>query len=131
MKRTVLMVGVGLAAALLVVPGAQAQRRGDDWYRDVRPYLGGSGAEAARRVRLWEEFVRLRGEVKRVDRRGDISLKDADHLYNRLDHVADFLRNDKHLTEKEYNRRRGDLDGVARDLERAGRNHTPPRDTRR
>jgi len=127
MKRTILVVGVGLVAALLVSPGAQAQRRADDWYRDVRPYLGGSGEEAARRVRLWEEFVRLRGDVKRVDRRGDISLKDADHFYDRLDHVADFLRNDKNLSEKEYNRRRGDLDSVARDLERVERSHTPVR----
>jgi hypothetical protein len=131
MRGTVWVVGVGLAAALLISSGAQAQRRGDDWYRDVRPYLGGSGEEAARRVRLWEEFTRLRAEVKRVDRRGDISLKDADHYYDRLDHVADFLRHDKNLTEKEYNRRRADLDSVARDLDRAERNHAPVRDPRR
>src|SRR5262245_47310665 len=101
MKGTALV--VGLAAALLIPSGAQAQRRSDDWYRDIRPYLGGSGVEAARRVRLWEECTRLREQVKRQDRRGDISLKDADRFYDRLDHVAEFLRNDKNLTEKEYN----------------------------
>jgi hypothetical protein len=129
MKSIALVVGV--AAALLISSGAQAQRRGEDWYRDVRPYLGGSGEEAARRVRLWEEFARLRSEVQRSDRRGDISLKDADRFYDRLDHVADFLRHDKNLSEKEYNRRRGELDHIASDMDRASRNRSTSRDTRR
>jgi hypothetical protein len=116
MRGGVLLTGLALAA-VLAAPVAQAQR-GSDWYRDVRPYLGAAGEEAARRVRLWEEFARLRAGVQRADRRGEINLRDADRFYDRLDRVAHFLRNDRKLTESEYNRRRGDLDRVARDLDR-------------
>jgi hypothetical protein len=130
MKLSLLAVGAGLTWALLAPPGALAQR-GGDWYRDVRPYLGGAGEEAARRVRLWEEFARLRANVARADRRGEIRLKDADRFYDRLDRVAHFLRHDKKLTESEYNRRRGDLDGIARDMDRINRDQVSSRDARR
>jgi hypothetical protein len=85
----------------------------------VRPYLGGAGEEVARRVRLWEEFARLRSTVQRADRRGEITLRESDRFYNRLDRVAHFLRHDKKLTDSEYNRRRNDLDNIARDIDRA------------
>ena len=110
-------VGIGLMLATLRPMGAFAQR-GDDWYRDIRPYLDTRSDEGARRARLWERFVRLRSDVRTADRRGDISLKDADNYYNRLDKVARFLRDDRHLSQHEYDRRRRDLDSVDRDLQR-------------
>src|SRR5207249_4044022 len=100
MRRGMLVVGIGLIAALLAPSASQAQRR-DDWYRDVRPYLGRGSEEVARRARLTEETVRLRSAVRDADRRGDISGREADRLYDKLDHVARFLRDDKHLTESE------------------------------
>jgi hypothetical protein len=120
---------MGLALTLLAPSGALAQRDRDyDWYRDVAPWLGRSGEEGARKAQLLERYARLRGEVRRADRDGAISPREADRLNDRLARVARFLRNDRHLTRKEYDRRRDDLDGVARDLERAGGYRTGRRD---
>jgi hypothetical protein len=114
--KVVALLGLGLA---LLAPTAALAQRGDDWYRDIGPWLGRAGEEGTRKARLIEEYSRLRGEVRREDRRGAISPREADRLYGRLDKVARFLRNDRHLTNSEYNRRRDDLDSIARDLERA------------
>jgi hypothetical protein len=130
MRKTLLAVGLGLTTALLVPAGALGQRS-SDWYRDVRPYLDGRGQEVAQRVRLWEEFARLRESVRRADRSGDISLRDADRFYDRLDRVAHFLRNDKNLSDSEYKRRRGDLDNIAGDFDRMTRDRYARRDPRR
>jgi hypothetical protein len=129
MRKGILLVGLGLIAPLLAPSGAQAQRR-DDWYRDVRPYLSGRGEEAARKARLVEETINLRSDVRSADRRGDISSRAADRLYDKLDHVAKFLRDDRHLSSSEYDRRRHDLDSVARDLDHATRNRVSRRDDR-
>src|SRR5438093_71315 len=129
MRRAILGLCIGLTLALLAPAGVFAER-GDDWYRDVRPYLDRSTDEGARRARLWERFVRLRSDVRTADRRGDISLKDADNYYNRLDKVARFLRDDRHLSQREYDRRRRDLDNVERDLQRS-LDHRYARDGRR
>jgi hypothetical protein len=85
----------------------------------VRPYLDRNTDEGARRARLWERFTRLRADVRTADRRGEISPRDADHYYDRLDKVARFLRDDRHLSQHEYDRRRHDLDNVDRDLHRS------------
>jgi polyribonucleotide nucleotidyltransferase len=129
MRKGLLVVGVGLIASLLAPTGAQAQRRGD-WYRDVRPYLGGRGEEAARKARLVEDTINLRSDVRSADRRGDISPRQADRFYDRLDKVAKFLRDDRHLSNSEFNRRRDDLDHIARDLDHATRNRVSRRDDR-
>ena len=93
MRKVILGLCAGLALALLAPAGVFAQRD-DDWYRDVRPFLDKNTGEGARRARLWERFIRLRSDVRTADRRGDISLKDADNFYNRLDKVGHFLRDD-------------------------------------
>src|SRR5437660_9091889 len=97
MNKGTLVVCAGLAAALLSPSGALAQR-GEDWYRDVRPYLDSRSDEAARRGRLWERFTRLRADVRTADRQREISSREADKLYDRLDKVARFLRDDRHLS---------------------------------
>jgi hypothetical protein len=129
MRKGLLVVGIGLIASLLAPTGAQAQRR-DDWYRDVRPYLSGRGEEAARKARLVEDTVNLRADVRRADRRGDISPREADRLYDRLDKVAKFLRDDRHLSNSEFNRRRSDLDHIAEDLDHDTRSRISRRDDR-
>src|SRR5438445_13615474 len=129
MNRAILGLCVGWMLALLAPVGAMAQR-GDDWYRDVRPYLDRNTEDGARRARLWERFVRLRSDVRTADRRGDISLHDSDNYYNRLDKVGRFLRDDRHLSQHEYDRRRRDLDNVERDLHRS-LDHRYARDGRR
>jgi hypothetical protein len=117
MRKAILGLCAVVALALLPSAAALAQRD-EDWYRDVRPFLDKRTDEGARRARLWERFVQLRSDVRTADRRRDISLKDADDLYNRLDKVGRFLRDDRHLSNHEYNRRRRDLDNVERDLRR-------------
>jgi hypothetical protein len=122
---------MGLALTLLAPSAALAQRDRDyDWYRDVGPWLGRGGEEGARRAELMDRYARLRSEVRRADRQGAISPRESDRLNDRLARVARFLRNDRHLSSSEFNRRRSDLDGVARDLERAGGYRTGGRDRR-
>jgi hypothetical protein len=129
MRRAILALCAGLILAALA-PGVATAQRGEDWYRDVRPFLDRNTEEGARRARLWERFIRLRADVRTADRRGDIPLRDADHYYDRLDKVARFLRDDRHLSQSEYDRRRHDLDGVERDLHRS-LDHRLSRDWRR
>ncbi len=117
MRKAIL--GLCAALALTLLPSAAVfAQRDEDWYRDVRPFLDKRTDEGARRARLWERFVQLRSDVRTADRRRDISLKDADNFYNRLDKVGHFLRDDRHLSNHEYDRRRRDLDNVERDLHR-------------
>src|SRR6266849_5398590 len=103
MRRASLGVCAGLVLAILA-PTAVLAQRNDDWYRDVRPFLDKRTDEGARRARLWERFVQLRSEVRTADHHGDISLKDADSFYNRLDKVGRFVRDDRHLSNHEYDR---------------------------
>src|SRR5438046_8976431 len=101
MRRVAAWLGLGLT--LLAPSGALA--RGDrdiDWYRDVGPWLGRSGEEGARRAELLDRYTRLRGEVRRADRQGAISPREADRLNDRLARVARFLRNDRHLSNSEF-----------------------------
>jgi hypothetical protein len=127
MNKPILGLCAGLALALLT-PASVLADRSDDWYRDVRPFLDKNTDEGARRARLWERFIRLRSDVRTADRRGDISLKDADNFYNRLDKVGRFVRDDRHLSNHEYDRRRHDLDNVDRDLSRALEHRNARRD---
>lgn len=111
----------GLALALMVMaPSGALAQRGEDWYREIEPWLGRGADRDVRKARLMEQYFRLRADVRRADRSGAISPRTADNLLGRLDKVARFLRDDRNLSNKEYNRRRGDLEKVARDLERAG-----------
>jgi hypothetical protein len=131
MRKGFLLVCAGLALGLLAPSGALAQR-GDDWWRDVEPWLDRGARGDAREARLWAEFVRLRSEVRRAERSRALSLRESDRLTGRLDRVGRFLRDDRRLSDKEYNRRRSDLDAVARDLERAtGRRVSPGFTSRR
>lgn len=114
-RRTVALV-IGLGAALLAPAGVRAAR--DDWYRDVRPWLDRRSESEVRRAQLIDRDLRLRDEVRTAERRRDISTHDADRLYDRLDRVARFLRDDQHLSNSEYKRRRNDLDHVEDDLRR-------------
>lgn len=121
MKRALFLVaGVGLAATLLAPATALAQRR-SDWYYDVRPYVGRQSESTVRKARLWEETVRLRSAVRSADRRGNITARETDRFYDRIDRVARFLRDDRNLTNSEFDRRRDDLNGIARDLHRERR----------
>jgi hypothetical protein len=121
MRRGVLIAAAaGLLATMLAPTSAMAQRRGD-WYRDVRPYLNGRGASTAGEARLWEEVVDLRSAVRRLDRRGDLTPRQADRFYDRLDRVARFLQNDRTLSDSEFKRRQDDLQDIARDLHRDAR----------
>ena len=118
MQRRGVWASVGLAL-LMLTPGAVLAQRGSDWYRDAAPWLGRRGEEGGRRVSLLDRYSRVRSDVRRAERRNEISGRDADHLYNRLDKVARFLRNDRHLSGSEYDHRVKDLDHIERDLDRA------------
>jgi hypothetical protein len=124
--RIALLATSAVVALAILAPGAaeaqsnraEARRRGD-WYRDVRPYLPRNSEGTVKEARLWDEFVHLRGIVRQADRRRDLSPRQADRFYDRLDRVARFLRDDRRLSNSEYNRRRDDLEDISRDLDRA------------
>jgi hypothetical protein len=131
MRKGILLACAGAILALLVPSGAMAQR-GEAWWRDIEPWLDSRARGDSREARLWADFARLRSEVRRAERRRDLSPREADRLLGRLDRVGRFLRDDRNLSDKEYKRRRKDLDGVARDLERAtGRRVAPGFTSRR
>jgi hypothetical protein len=118
MRKAILALCAVLSLGLLPSAAVLAQQRDEDWYRDVRPFLDKRTDVGARRARLWERFIRLRSDVRTADRRGDLSLKDADDLYNRLDKVGHHVRDDRNFSNHDYDHRRRDLDNVERDLRR-------------
>ncbi|MGV3724866.1 MAG: hypothetical protein ACO1SX_28535, partial [Actinomycetota bacterium] len=75
------------------------------------------------RAILRDRLIDLGDRVRLAERQGDLSRREADRLYRKLDYVRDFLRGDRHLTDSEFDRRSDDLRDVAREL----REHSGPR----
>lgn len=114
--------GVALMAAVVALctlaPVAQAGSPYDryDTYRSTRYYRGRDGSEVRRREVLRGRMMDLADSIRLATRQGDLSRRDSDRLYDRLDNVRDFLRGDRNLTESEFRRRMDDLDDIRRDL---------------
>src|SRR4051794_11433099 len=108
-----LLVVVG---GLAVAPAARADYFGR--YRDRHYYYGHDRPEIRRREILRERLFDLGDRLRLAAREGEISRKHADHLYDKLDRVRDFLIHDRYLDDEEFRRRQDDLDDVAHDLRR-------------
>lgn len=127
-----LAVGIaGLGAGASV---AHAQVYGRWEYRRYH-YIPGYGAEIRRRRYLQDRLFELGDHVHQADRDGAIPRGEANRLFDKLDRVRDFLRNDTYLDPSEFERRQDDLNDVSRRLRealhRSGRHYDYDRDDRR
>ena len=95
------------------VPADAREERGT--LGDVFDYI----RMASPKAELAARTAQLNDDVRRAERRGDLSRSEAGSLYRRLDRVRDFLRDDRDLSRDEFKRRDGELDKIERDLERA------------
>ena len=108
---------VGIGAA---VPAAQAQRYEHyDRYYGQRYYRGRDRDDIRRREILRERLIDLGDRIRMAEREGAISRGRAGDFYRDLDDVRDFLRDDRNLTQSEFERRADDLRDVQNDLRRA------------
>ena len=109
-----------VVALCTLAPVAQADHFDDryDVYRSARYFRGRDGAEIRRRAIVRGRMMDLADRVRLAARQGDLSRRETDRLYDKLDDVRDFLRGDRYLTESEFHRRMNDLDDIAHDLRR-------------
>lgn len=95
-------------------------RNDDPWdYRRYRYFGGRDRDDIRRREALRFRLFSLADRLRLADRQGDIPRGRASDLRRRLDDVRDFLRDDRNLSEREFDRRRDDLDDIAEDLNRS------------
>jgi hypothetical protein len=113
-QALVLALVLGVSGIAAVAPSAYAQRF--DRYSGGRYYRGRDRDEIHRRERLRERLIRVGDRVRLADRENDISNRERDRLYDRLDRVRDFLRGDSYVTNIEFDRRMRDLDEIERDI---------------
>jgi Ni/Co efflux regulator RcnB len=92
-----------------------------DYYRRARYVTGRDRDEIRRREILRSRLFVLADRVRFALRAGDIGPNGAERLWDRLDRVCDFLRNDGYLTQPEFQRRMNDLTDVDQALRRGGR----------
>lgn len=116
MTRRNLVVALGLGVLGLGATALPARADHYDRYYGQRYYRGRNPEEVRRRAILRDRLIDLGDRVRLAERHGDISRRQADRLYDRLDRVRDFLRHDSYLTDSEFDRRADDLRDVARDL---------------
>jgi hypothetical protein len=105
--------GLGLG-----VSAAPARADHDD-YRGYRYFRGRDREEIRQREFLRHKMFDLADCIRLALREGDLSRQRAHRFYERLDDVRDFLRDDRHLSDSEFGRRRDDLRDVGEDLRRA------------
>lgn len=105
---------VGLAVLLAVGGGAicSAPAHADhyDRYYGARYYRGRDSEEIRRRDILRSRMIDLGDRTRLAEREGDLSRRDAERVYEKLDDVRDFLRHDRYLEHDEFRRRMRDLD---------------------
>src|SRR5688572_18942440 len=119
-----LLGGLGLTAGATTVAAQVYDPRyrsgrygGDPWdYRRHNYYRGRDSHEIRLREALRYRLFDLADQVRNAERQGLISRGRAQDLREELDDVRDFLRDDRHLTRSEFERRRDDLDEIADDL---------------
>ena len=116
LRNWILALGLAVFGWAVVAPPAQADPRD---YRDYRYYRGRDRDEIRRREFLRDRLINLGDKVRIALRERAIGYRKADDLFEELDEVRDFLRNDSHLTEREFDRRMEDLDEVQGDLREA------------
>ena len=112
--------GLGLAAGATAASAQRPYGRvygADPWdYRRHNYYRGRDSHEIRLREALRYRLFDLADQVRNAERQGLISRGRSQDLREELDDVRDFLRDDRHLTRSEFERRRDDLDEIADDL---------------
>jgi hypothetical protein len=112
--------GLGIVGVGAVAPAAYAQRYDHyDRYYGQRYYRGRDRDDIYRRGILRDRLIDLGDRIRLAEREGALSRRRANDLYRDLDDVRDFLRDDRNLTQSEFERRSDDLRDVARDLRQA------------
>jgi hypothetical protein len=110
----------GALLGLMCVGGATlatpAQADHNDRYYGQKYYRGRDRDDIRHREILRNKLVDLGDRVRMAERSNRISRERARDLYNDLDRVRDFLREDRHLSDSEFDRRMDDLNDVQRDL---------------
>ena len=117
----------GVILGLMCVGGATlatpAQAEHYDRYYGQRYYRGRDRDDIRRREILRNKLIDLGDRVRLAEREHRISRDRARDLYDDLDDVRDFLREDRHLSDSEFERRMDDLNDVAEDLRDYSRGH--------
>ena len=121
LKNLALALGLATFGWMMVAPPAQAQL--GDRYNGRRYYSGGNRDEVRRRMILRERLLDLGDRVRLAERQRALSRHDASELYEDLDDVRDFLMDDRHLTDSEYDRRMDDLDDVEEEFRENARHN--------
>jgi hypothetical protein len=119
-RNLVFALALGVFGIGAAVPAAHAQRYDHyDRYYGQRYFRGHDRDDIRRREILRDRLIDLGDRVRLAEREGVLPRGRAGDLYRDLDDVRDFLRDDRHLTQSEFERRSDDLRDVARDLQRA------------
>lgn len=110
----------GVLLGLVCVGGATtaipAQADHNPRYYGQRYYRGRDRDDIRRREILRNKLIDLGDRVRLAERSNRISRDRARDLYEDLDDVRDFLREDRNLSDSEFDRRMDDLEEVAEDL---------------
>lgn len=114
----ILVLTLAVAAAMGIVAPASARVDRYDGYR-YEYYRGSDAPERHRRQILRDRMYDVADRVRLANRERDLSRRDADRVYDRLDTVRDFIRGDRYLSDSEFRRRMDDLDEVEDILRRA------------
>ena len=114
MRLRILAVAATMLVAGLGAVATPASADHDDRYYGQRYYRGHDREEIRRREILRSRMLDLADRVRLAERERALDRRDASDLYQTLDRVRDFLRNDRYLSDSEFDRRMGDLDNVQR-----------------
>lgn len=112
-----LALGAAVVGGTAMIQPAEAQWRDRD-YRTFRYHRGRNTEEIRRREYLRDRMFDLADRIRLAVRERDLTSREADRLYDRLDDVRDFLRDDRNLSGAEFDRRRSDLNDIGTDLRR-------------
>lgn len=114
MNRRSFLGALGLGG-FAIIAGASAARA-DHEYRSYRYYRGRDREEIRQRETLRFRLFDIADRIRLAEREGDLPRWKAGQFYRRLDDVRDFLREDHHLSDSEFGRRRDDLNDISRDF---------------
>src|SRR5687768_12211687 len=102
-RQMVLALALGAVGMGTVAPSAEAQIFDRfDRYRTYRWFGGHDSNERRQREFLRTRMMDIGERTETAARNRHINRRDADRVFDRLDRVADFLRNDRNLTDSEF-----------------------------
>jgi hypothetical protein len=127
LKTWIAAIGMGVGITGAVVQPVEAGTRGrsqsqsQSEYRYV-PYgtqrwnRGVDTRDTQRRSQLRSRLMTVSTKVRDAENRGRINRNEANRLYRRMDNVRDLLRNERRISDNEYERWSNDLREIQRDF---------------